>query len=322
MHSYSEILNIYQESLSKINSNNSPLELYEPISYTLESGGKRIRPVLLTMAYNLYKNNIDYAINAGLAIEIFHNFTLLHDDIMDKSDFRRNRPTVHRKWDANTAILSGDAMQIQAYSYLSKYPEKHLKKIIEVFNKTALEVCEGQQYDMNFETEQEVTTDKYLEMIRLKTAVLLACSLKIGGILADAPEKDIDNLYMLGINLGMAFQLQDDYLDTFGNEKDFGKPIGNDIASNKKTFLLLKALEKSSNIKKEELLSELENNNKEEKIKNITQLYKSLEVEKESKELMETYYFNASKNLDVINVDSDKKTEIRKVFDKLKNRIS
>ena len=221
------------EKLKKTN----PVDLYNPVNYSLEMGGKRLRPVLVLMGYNLFSENIREALPAAIAIEVFHNFTLLHDDIMDKAEVRRNRPTVHKKFSENSAILSGDVMAFLAYRYLNECNSENLTPVFELFTNTAIEVCEGQQFDMEFEKRMDVNEAEYLEMIRLKTAVLLACSLKTGALLAGADSHVAGQLYEFGINLGLAFQLQDDLLDSFGIQESFGKKIGGDILANKKTFL-------------------------------------------------------------------------------------
>lgn len=232
----------------------NPVNLYEPITYILDLGGKRLRPVLTLLACELYNGNVKKAYDAALAIEVFHNFTLIHDDIMDNANIRRGKPTVHVKWNQNAGILSGDAMLIMAYQFLENYNGDLFKNITSLFSKTALEVCEGQQLDIDFETRLDVSIDEYLEMIKLKTSVLVAAALKMGALIADVDGKQADLLYDFGLNLGIAFQLQDDYLDTFGDEATFGKKIGGDIAENKKTFLFLKALEKCDIEDKEKLI--------------------------------------------------------------------
>jgi geranylgeranyl diphosphate synthase type II len=220
-----------------------PIKLYEPISYTLDQGGKRIRPVLVLLACDLFGGDIEKAVFPAMGLEIFHNFTLLHDDIMDNAPLRRGQETVHKKWNDNTAILSGDTMFVLAYEYVAKTDAALLPEVLRLFNDTARKVCEGQQYDMNFETQEKVTIEQYKMMIRLKTAVLIACSLKLGAIIARAEPAEANKLYDFGIELGLAFQLQDDYLDTFGDVAIFGKEIGGDIITHKKTFLFLKAIE-------------------------------------------------------------------------------
>ena len=220
-----------EKIIREINWDSKPINLYLPIAYTMESGGKRLRPMLADIAFEMFSGSGDTIKDAARAIEVFHNFTLLHDDLMDNSPTRRNRPTVHTRWNANTAILSGDAMLIKAYEFLGKTPARYWEKLLPLFTKTALEVCEGQQFDMDFETIDDICIEDYFEMIRLKTAVLLACALKMGAILADASDDDQQTIYSLGIALGMAFQLKDDYLDTYGTTETLGKRVGDDILS-------------------------------------------------------------------------------------------
>lgn len=246
MHTPEELQSYVEQELTRQKLVREPVDLYQPVEYALSSGGKRLRPVLMLMAANLFEEDIEPALLPALGIEIFHNFTLLHDDIMDQADMRRNQPTVHKKWNANTAILSGDAMFIMAYEHMLQYQGTNLKEVLEVFNQTALNVCEGQQYDMNFETRNEVSEEDYLKMIGLKTGALIAGSLQIGGLIGGAGREDVGLLYDFGWNLGVAFQLQDDYLDTFGNPEVFGKNIGGDILADKKTYLLIRALEKGN----------------------------------------------------------------------------
>lgn len=300
-----------------------PRELYEPVEYILSIGGKRIRPALLLMGCNMFSDNVEPAIAPALGIEIFHNFTLLHDDIMDKSAMRRNQPTVHTKWDENTAILSGDAMSILAYQYMAQCPAGHLSQVLRIFSRTAMQVCEGQQYDMNFETTGNVSEAAYLKMIELKTSVLLAGSLKIGAVIGNAPEIDADSLYDFGRNIGLAFQLQDDYLDVFGDSRVFGKPIGNDIVANKKTFLLIKALELAEGNIQTELQRWLQDNpaSHEEKIAAVTAIYRQLGVEKLSREKMLHYHAQAMQALNKVNVPNDKKIELQQFAGQLINRV-
>ena len=223
-----------------------PKGLYEPIAYELSLGGKRIRPVLMLMAYNLYKEDVDSILSQAAGLETYHNHTLLHDDVMDKADMRRNKPTVHNVWNENTAILSGDAMLILAYRLMADCPKEKLSEVLHIFTETTMEICEGQQWDMEFETRMDVKVDEYVEMIRLKTSVLLAAALKIGACLANAPVEDAEKLYEFGVKMGLAFQLQDDWLDVYGDPKVFGKNIGGDILCNKKTYMLITALEKAN----------------------------------------------------------------------------
>ena len=232
----------FEEYLNKKNWIREPKNLYEPIDYIIQLSGKRIRPILTLMAADILSGNFTKALPAALAVEVFHNFTLVHDDIMDDAPLRRGKKTVHEKWDLNRGILSGDAMLILAYQYFENYPPTVFQKLAILFSKTAIEVCDGQQLDIDFETRKEVTISEYLNMIRLKTSVLVAAALKMGAIVAEASEKNADLLYEYGLNLGLAFQLQDDYLDTFGDPETFGKQVGGDIIENKKTFLYIKAM--------------------------------------------------------------------------------
>jgi geranylgeranyl diphosphate synthase type II len=241
-----DILNYQKEFLSYLESKNwiyEPKNLYEPIDYILKLGGKRIRPVLTLIASDIFSDDFKKALPAALAVEVFHNFTLIHDDIMDAAPLRRGKATVHEKWDTNTGILSGDAMLILAYKYFENYDPIVFQKLAKLFSKTALEVCDGQQLDVDFETRNDVTIPEYIHMIRLKTSVLVAAALKMGAIVAETNDDNANLIYDFGLNLGLAFQLQDDYLDTFGNPETFGKQIGGDIIENKKTYLYLKALE-------------------------------------------------------------------------------
>ncbi len=287
--------NYIEQQLKSINWNIAPEELYQPIGYALESGGKRIRPVLTLMACELFGGTRNEALPAALAIEVFHNFTLLHDDVMDCADVRRGRPTVHRKWDTNTAILSGDAMMIKAYEFLQQLPSDKLLAVLPIFTKTALQVCEGQQYDVNFERCEEVSIDNYFEMIRKKTAVLLAAALKIGAIVGGATETDAQNLYNFGIEIGLAFQLRDDYLDAFGDEKTFGKRIGGDILCGKKTFLLITALQHADNEQRTKIKQTLADHRlpDDEKIATITATYQQLGIPKVCEEQVNARYQQA-----------------------------
>ncbi|MCF8359819.1 MAG: polyprenyl synthetase family protein [Prolixibacteraceae bacterium] len=290
-------------------SKREPQNLYNPITYSLGIGGKRVRPVLLLMAYKMYRDDFEQAMPAAMAIEVFHNFTLLHDDIMDNALVRRNNHAVHVKYSPNAALLSGDAMSILAYDYMAKCRTNKYREVIEIFSQTALQICEGQQLDMDFEQTLDVKVNDYLHMIGLKTAVLLAASLKIGAMLAEAPEPDCNRLYQFGFNLGMAFQLQDDYLDTFGNQESFGKKIGGDIVANKKTFLLLKALEISQKEQNDELkmlISQKEMGEKD-KINRVKKLYTDLCIDKISMEKMQEFFLLAKKFRDAVDVTEEKK---------------
>ncbi len=251
-----DILQYQKEFLSYLESKkwiHEPKNLYEPIDYILQLGGKRIRPVLTLMAADIFSNNVSKALPAALAVEVFHNFTLVHDDIMDDAPLRRGKATVHEKWNINTGILSGDAMLILAYQYFENYEPVVFQKLAKLFSKTALEVCDGQQLDVDFETRSDVAIPEYINMIRLKTSVLVAAALKMGAIVAETTDDNANLIYDFGLNLGLAFQLQDDYLDTFGDPETFGKQIGGDIIENKKTYLYLKALEIASKEEKGKL---------------------------------------------------------------------
>lgn len=300
----------------------TPYELYAPVTYSLSMGGKRLRPVLLLMACNLFSDKIEKALPAALALELFHNFTLLHDDIMDKAALRRGKPTVHIKFSENHAILSGDAMAFLSYHYLLKCPSPNLTGLLDLFTTTALEVCEGQQYDMDFEARNDVTEAEYLEMIRLKTAVLLGCSLKAGALLGNAGAEEAGMLYDLGINLGMAFQLQDDLLDTFGNKKSFGKEIGGDISANKKTFLLIKAMEKASPSVRKRLDDWLARKGEAsaEKIEGVTAIYNKLNIKRLTEKKIDAYFRTASEILNKLPVDRNKKEALKGLSEKMLGR--
>lgn len=281
-----------EEELTKLNLVTAPEQLYQPIEYTLSSGGKRIRPALCLMACDALGGNVEDAIYPAIALEVFHNFTLLHDDIMDDDEVRRNQPTVHKKWDRNTAILSGDAMQILAYKYLARVPECYLKDVLDVFSDTALKVCEGQQYDMDFETQDDVSIEEYLTMIECKTAVLLEASLRIGAMVSGADKAAVDLFGQFGKNLGLAFQLRDDWLDTFGDLETFGKDIGSDIANNKKTYLLISALQAAKGEQLEELKRYISDAgiSQESKIQGVMSLFRSLGIDVLTQKEAEKYY--------------------------------
>ncbi len=311
-------IEIRSEKLSKL----APKDLYLPVNYALQMGGKRLRPVLLLMAYNLFEKNVSKVLPAAIAIEVFHNFTLLHDDIMDKAEVRRNRPTVHTRFGDNSAILSGDGMSFLSYQYLMECTSPCLPDVLKLFTQTALEVCEGQQYDMDFETRLDVSEDEYLEMIRLKTAVLLACSLKAGAVLANAPRQQADWLYDFGINLGLAFQLQDDLLDTFGDQDTFGKKIGGDIVANKKTFLLIKALENAGADKKTKLLHWIEKENfcPEEKINAVTTIYNQFNIKELAEKKVDFYFSKAMDILENLETENSRKQPLLQLASKMLTR--
>ena len=287
-----------------------PKNLYKPIDYILQLGGKRIRPVLTLMAADIFSNDYKKALPAALAVEVFHNFTLIHDDIMDAAPLRRGKATVHEKWNINTGILSGDAMLIIAYQFFENYDNDTFKKLAKIFSKTALEVCEGQQYDVDFEVRNDVTEDEYLKMIEYKTAVLVGAAMKMGAIIAKASEIDAQKIYDYGRLLGIAFQLQDDYLDAFGNPETFGKQIGGDIIENKKTFLYLKAIENASEKDKEQLILLFNNSLKitnEAKVAYVKDVFEKSGAASLTQEAIKNYTQKAFDSLKDLNIDSDKK---------------
>ena len=283
---YIEIIN---NAIASIDYPQSTFGLYAPVKYQLDMGGKRVRPLLTVMACDMFGGDIEEAISPALGLEIFHNFTLLHDDVMDKADIRRGRPTVHKAWNENTAILSGDAMQIIATQKICEAPIRVLKEVLDLYNKTALEICEGQQFDMEFETREDVTREEYIEMIRLKTAVLIGCALKMGAIIAGATPSQADAMYKFGENIGLAFQLQDDYLDVYGDAETFGKKIGGDILNNKKTYMLISALSMAEGATKERLQALLAGKADDEKIAQVTAIYGELGIDKIAREKIAEY---------------------------------
>ena len=308
----SQFTELINTSLSDNNSAKSPEELYLPVAYCLRHGGKRVRPLMVLLACDMFDGVIDQALNPALGLEIFHNFTLMHDDIMDQAPMRRGVPTVHKKWSANAAILSGDVMFALSLKHISQTPDRHLKIVLDQFIKTVVEVCEGQQYDMNFETMLKVTEDEYLNMIRLKTAVLPALCLKIGAIVANASEKDADLLYEFGENIGMAFQIKDDWLDCFGEEAVFGKLSGGDIISGKKTWLYVKAFEMASEKQFRALKDAFTNRvaNKDEKINTVRNIYFDLKLNELAPLKMEEYYEKGFAKLKEVNIPENKKADL------------
>ena len=300
----------------------TPKSLYEPIRYVLSMGGKRIRPVLMLLGYNLYKEDTDKILMNAIALETYHNYTLLHDDLMDQADLRRGHETVHKKWDANTAILSGDSMLVLAYERMAQCDSRHLADVLRLFTTTALEIGEGQQYDMEFETRDDVREEEYIEMIRLKTSVLLACALKIGAILADAPAEDADSLYKFGEQIGLAFQLQDDYLDVYGDSKVFGKKIGGDITSNKKTFMLINAFSHANEAQRQELEKwvNAKSFDREEKIAAVTRLYNEIGIDKMAQAKIAYYFEQSKKYLDAVLVPAERKEELQKYAQRMMKR--
>ena len=317
-----EILKMVNEFLDHLSYDRKPESLYEPIKYVLSMGGKRIRPTLMLLAYNLYKENPEDILMNACALETYHNYTLLHDDLMDNADMRRGHLTVHKKWNDNTAILSGDSMLVLAFQRMMQCDTKHLKDILDLFTVTALEIGEGQQYDMEFETRNDVKEEEYIEMIRLKTSVLLACALKIGAILADASAEDADNLYKFGEQIGLAFQLQDDYLDVYGDSKVFGKEIGGDITSNKKTYMLINAFNKANAAQREELTRwvSARDFDRNEKVDAVTRLYNEIGIDQLAQDKIAYYFAESKKFLDAVNVPEEKKEELRKYAQKMMKR--
>ncbi|HUX53672.1 MAG TPA: polyprenyl synthetase family protein [Williamwhitmania sp.] len=299
MYSFEDLQEIAEKGLLELELDREPSELFAPIRYLLSAGGKRIRPIITLMACNIFKDNVQGAVEPALALELFHNFTLIHDDIMDGADMRRGQDTVHRKWDTNTAILSGDALMVVAYEMLQKSDKNVITKLLPVFNKVALEVCQGQQLDMNFEKETYVTEDEYLRMVELKTAALLAGCCTIGAICGGANETDQELMKNFGLNLGIAFQLQDDLLDSFGDIHVFGKKIGGDIVANKKTILLITALRLARGSQHDLLNSYLniKEIDPEKKISGILSIYKELKVDEIAEVLIEKYFTLSFDNL-------------------------
>ena len=322
MYTFEKCQKIIEKCLKEIKLPAEPASLYDPIRYVFGLEGKRIRPCLTLLACNLFADSVEESINPALAIELFHNFTLLHDDIMDSSEIRRGQLTVHKKWNSNVAILSGDAMLIKAYDYLSQSPESVLSDVLVIFNKTALQVCEGQQYDIDFESSMKVTVEDYLKMIELKTAVLIAASLKIGAICGGAGKKDSDLLYQFGRNLGIAFQLQDDLLDVYADPNVFGKSRGNDIVANKKTYLLTNAL----TFAKGKILKNLtdwlrkEEFDRAEKIKAVTEIYNNLNINKLTEFRIKEYFREARLSLDKVPVSKERKTVLEEIAYQLMKR--
>ena len=308
-----DILTLVNNYLDNIPYTRQPETLYEPIRYVLSLGGKRIRPVLMLMSYNLYKDDADTILPTACGLETYHNYTLLHDDLMDNADMRRGHATVHKKWDANTAILSGDSMLVLSYQRIAQCAPQYLPQILDLFTTTALEIGEGQQYDMEFETRDDVCEAEYIEMIRLKTSVLLACAMKMGAIQAGASPADQDALYRYGESLGLAFQLQDDYLDVYGDPSVFGKNIGGDITSNKKTFMLINALLRAEGQDKAELEAWIARKDfdRQEKVDAVTRLYTKLGIDRLARERIEYYTREALSCLDAVDTPDERKAELR-----------
>lgn len=325
MLSFEYILQTIESAVSRLRFDDSPQSLFDPIVYTLSEGGKRLRPAFVLMACNLYRDEVQIAMNSALGIEMFHNFTLLHDDLMDEAKKRRNRPTVHVKWDRNTAVLSGDAMLIAAYRMIGQTPTAFLKPVLDLFTQTALEICEGQQYDMEFERRTDVTEEEYMEMIRLKTAVLLACSLKTGALIGNASEQDVEVLYRFGTHIGLAFQLQDDLLDVYGDTQAFGKDIGGDIMCDKKTYLSIQMHRLANDKQKRQIeryrKAYTSNYTQSEKIAAITALYDELGIKELAQSKMKQHYKLALEELKKLSVAQERVQELLRVCSLLMNRV-
>ena len=317
-----ELLVKVNDFLDNLTYERKPSGLYDPVKYVLSMGGKRIRPVLMLLSYGLFKDDVESVLMPACALETYHNYTLLHDDLMDNADMRRGHETVHRKWDANTAILSGDSMLVLAYERMAKCNPVYLSDVLHTFTETALEIGEGQQYDMEFETRNDVTEDEYIEMIRLKTSVLLACAQKIGAILAGASKQDQDNLYKFGEQIGLAFQLQDDYLDVYGDPKVFGKKVGGDSICNKKTYMLINAYNRADAEQRRELQHwmEAETFNSDEKVAAVTAIYNKVGVDKLAIEKIAYYFEESKKYLDAVQVSDERKAELRLYAQKMMHR--
>ncbi len=322
MYTINQLQEKISQEINKLNFDIQPARLYEPIKYTLDAGGKRIRPSLVLAACNLFSDDIEHAVPIALAFEMFHNFTLLHDDIMDNSPIRRNKDTVHIKWDTNTAILSGDAMMIKAYEFLKELPANLMKDIFSVFNDTALQVCEGQQYDMDFEDLEHVTEDEYLNMIKLKTSVLIAASLKAGAICGGANDNDAELLYDFGLNIGLAFQVQDDLLDVYADTELFGKQTGNDIISGKKTFLLINACEKADHETAKRLKDLIKDKNiqNEDKINSVKKIFNQLNIRELTENKIKDLHHKAMRSINKVSCETDKKDVLINFADQIMNR--
>jgi geranylgeranyl diphosphate synthase type II len=319
MYTSEELLKKVNEALDNLVYDRQPASLYDPIKYVLSIGGKRVRPVLTMLSYNLYKDDPLSIMPQAIGLETYHNFTLLHDDLMDHADMRRGHETVHKKWDANRAVLSGDTMLLQAFERVEDCDPAKLPAVFKAFIQTTLEIGEGQQLDVEFETRNDVTEDEYIEMIRLKTSVLLACACKVGAIMADAPAEDIENIYTFGEKLGLAFQLQDDLLDVYGDPAVFGKNIGGDITSNKKTYMLINAVNRANPAQREQLMKWIDAKefDRNEKVKAVTELYNEIGIRELCEQKIEAYYQESLVYLAKINLPEERKAELMK-----DNRVS
>lgn len=317
-----QILKLVNDYLVQLPNDRRPASLYEPIRYVLSMGGKRIRPVLMLLSYNLFKEDPETILMPACALETYHNYTLLHDDLMDNADLRRGHETVHKKWNANTAILSGDSMLVLAYQRMQQCSSDKMSEVLALFTETALEIGEGQEYDMAFEHRDDVSEEEYIEMIRLKTSVLLACALKIGAILAGASKEDADNLYRFGEQIGLAFQLQDDFLDVYGDTRVFGKAIGGDITSNKKTFMLINALNHANEEQRRQLESWIGATefDRDEKVAAVTRLYNEIGIDRMAQDKIAYYFEQSRKYLKAVSVDESRKAELAAYAQRMMNR--
>ena len=321
-YTFPQLLDKVKTHIEALDYAREPMNLYEPVKYILSLGGKRIRPAMMLMAYNMYRDDVEQILDPALALEIYHNFTLLHDDLMDHADVRRGQPTVHKRWDANTAILSGDVMLSLADVYMSRVSDAYFREVMATFHRTSIEIAEGQQYDMDFETRTDVAEAEYIEMIRLKTSVLLACALKIGAILGGASKDDAEHLYRLGECIGLAFQLRDDYLDVYGDPKVFGKKIGGDILCNKKTYLYINALRLANKEQRAVLdyWATATDIDPEEKIAAVTAVYTALGLPEMSRAIEEHYYALAKSELEALGVSAEQKEVLRQFMAMLMER--
>jgi len=322
MHALSHYQELISDYFTELHLNKEPKNLYEPIEYILHIGGKRMRPILTLMATEVFDVDCKKALAAATAIEVFHNFSLVHDDIMDDAPLRRGNETVHEKWNVNTGILSGDAMLILAYQHFEEYEPKIFRELAKLFSKTALEVCEGQQYDVDFETREDVTIPEYLKMIEYKTAVLVGAAMKMGAIVAETSEENANLIYDFGLNLGIAFQLQDDYLDAFGDPETFGKQVGGDIIENKKTYLYLKAMEFSTAEEKEQLthLFSIQPSDNSDKIESVKSIFNQTKASEATQKAIKDYTFKAFETLEKMNISNDKKQMLKAFGENLMNR--
>ena len=322
MYSADEILNKVNDFIANLSYERKPESLYAPVKYVLSMGGKRIRPTLMLLAYNMFKDDPERILMQAVGLETYHNYTLLHDDLMDHADLRRGHETVHKRWNDNQAVLSGDTMLVLAYERMAQGLTDKLGEVLSLFTQTALEIGEGQQYDIDFETRNDVSEEEYIEMIRLKTSVLLACALKIGAILGGASQTDADNLYKFGEQIGLAFQLQDDYLDVYGDPKVFGKAVGGDIASNKKTYMLINAFNCADDRQRKELqrLIGTEAFDRDEKVAAVTALYNEIGIDKMAKDKMDFFFEQSKRYLDAVSISEERKLELRAYAERMMKR--